>query len=350
MKFNLIDLPHINVNDTTATITKINFKNGDKVRENQEIMEVESTKTSVSIESKNNGYIYYTRSVNDEIATGEVIAIISEIQDEKILEKFEQKKESNIKTLITKKAQKLINENKINLNDLKNYKTISENTIINYLKSKDLNNNFSSSIKIDFNKNYSETDIILIGDFNSILVAKDIFDLNNQDILYYYSNKKDDKEIDINYISEQDLKKITDKKISVFICDDEQNNYLEFINFFTEKKTKLINCIHPSSIISKNANIGNGNLILAKTVIGPKVQIGNFCKILTGTTIAHHSLLKNNVTLSDGCIIGGNVKIFENSYLGLGVKVNKRVKIGKSCKIISGKTVIDNLQDGEILK
>ena len=52
MKFNLIDLPHINVNDTTATITKINFKNGDKVTENQEIMEVESTKTSVSIESK----------------------------------------------------------------------------------------------------------------------------------------------------------------------------------------------------------------------------------------------------------------------------------------------------------
>ena len=92
MKFNLIDLPHINVNDTTATITKINFKNGDKVTENQEIMEVESTKTSVSIESKNNGYIYYTRSVNDEIATGEVIAIISEIKDEKILEKFEQKK------------------------------------------------------------------------------------------------------------------------------------------------------------------------------------------------------------------------------------------------------------------
>ena len=67
-------------------------------------------------------------------------------------------------------------------------------------------------------------------------------------------------------------------------------------------------------------------------MIGPKVQIGNFCKILTGTTIAHHSLLKNNVTLSDGCIIGGNVKIFDNSYLGLGVKVNKRVKIGKSCK------------------
>ena len=139
---------HINVNDTTATITKINFKNGDKVTENQEIMEVESTKTSVSIESKNNGYIYYTRSVNDEIATGKLLQSFLKLKMKKILEKFEQKKNSNTKTLVTKKAQKLIDENKINLNDLKNYKTISENTIINYLKSKDLKNNFQVQLKL----------------------------------------------------------------------------------------------------------------------------------------------------------------------------------------------------------
>ena len=58
------------------------------------------------------------------------------------------KKRVQYKNTSHKKAQKLIDENKINLNDLKNYKTISENTIINYLKSKDLKTIFQVQLKL----------------------------------------------------------------------------------------------------------------------------------------------------------------------------------------------------------
>ena len=60
----------------------------------------------------------------------------------------------------------------------------------------------------------------MVGDFNSILVAKDIFDLDK--IYYIITPIKDDKEIDTDYISEPDLK-LTKKFQSLF--NDEKNNY-----------------------------------------------------------------------------------------------------------------------------
>jgi NDP-sugar pyrophosphorylase family protein len=51
-----------------------------------------------------------------------------------------------------------------------------------------------------------------------------------------------------------------------------------FYTILTKKK---------SAIISETSQLDLSNLILPNVVIGPKTQIGSFCKILTGSTIAH---------------------------------------------------------------
>jgi len=351
MEYKFINLPHINANDTHALIVKINFKNGQKIKKNQEIIEVETTKTNFPILSENDGYIYYLKKEKEEVITGEKLAIILKKKDDKFYKKY--LKKNNLidsELIITKKASELIKEKNLSLDIFKNYGTVSYNTVIDYLRKAENNYNSKSSEKVDFAKNYNQKDLILVGDINSLIISQEIFKNQGYNFICYSSKSSKNDEIDLEYINIDDIKKFKSKKYSIFLCREGKKNYSNLINYIFNKKINFVNCIHQSAIISKTAQLGLSNLILPNVVIGPKTQIGSFCKILTGSTIAHHGKIEDNVTICDGCNIGGNVKIKNNAYIGIGVKINKRIDIGNNALIITGKTVIDSVEDKKVIK
>ena len=53
-----IKVPHLTPNEDFVSVTKIFKNNGSKVKKGELIFEIETTKTSVEIESEHSGYIF----------------------------------------------------------------------------------------------------------------------------------------------------------------------------------------------------------------------------------------------------------------------------------------------------
>ena len=85
---------------------------------------------------------------------------------------------------------------------------------------------------------------------------------------------------------------------------------LSMINSFFEVPLDLNEGVHPSAIISMDADLGENVIIGAFSIVGANSKIG--C----------NTIIANHVT------IGSNVEIGQNSLIHHGVRVGERVKIG----------------------
>jgi pyruvate dehydrogenase E2 component (dihydrolipoamide acetyltransferase) len=91
-----IIIPKQNVNDEFVVIQKIFFKNGDKVLSGDIIAEIETSKTSFSIESPCNGFIVFYCNEGNELPVGHIMAKIFDSYDEK---NIQNKYKNNIKEI-----------------------------------------------------------------------------------------------------------------------------------------------------------------------------------------------------------------------------------------------------------
>lgn len=83
--------------------------------------------------------------------------------------------------------------------------------------------------------------------------------------------------------------------------------------------------IHPTAIISKRASIGEGVIILPRSIVQADVSIGNNTVITIHTTIAHTSRIGNHCMISGHCIVGAYVHVCDS------------VQIGQGSTLVSGK-------------
>lgn len=101
--------------------------------------------------------------------------------------------------------------------------------------------------------------------------------------------------------------------------------------------------IHPSSIISKTANISCGTIILAGTIINSSASIGVGCIINTAASLDHDSIIENGVHISPGVSIGGTVRIGSYTWVCIGANISNNIKIGCDSIIAAGATVIKDV-------
>jgi len=107
----------------------------------------------------------------------------------------------------------------------------------------------------------------------------------------------------------------------------------------------FVNIIHPSTIISKNASIGSGNVFMAGVIINIGAIVKDHCIINTGSQLEHFSIMENYSSLSAGVITGGYAVFKKFSAIALGVTVFDRVTIGENTVVGSGSLVTKDLPD-----
>jgi acetyltransferase EpsM len=103
--------------------------------------------------------------------------------------------------------------------------------------------------------------------------------------------------------------------------------------------------IHPSAIISKQAILGEGTVVMAGVLINPDAQIGKHCIINTGAIIEHDCQIGDFAHISPGAALAGNVTIGEGTHIGIGAAVIQGLKIGKWATIGAGAVIIKDVPD-----
>ena len=78
----IVIVPKENVNDDEVIVQNINFKSKDKVKKYDPIIDLETSKTAIGIESPCDGYVVIKVSEGDEIPVGSVLFEVFETLDE----------------------------------------------------------------------------------------------------------------------------------------------------------------------------------------------------------------------------------------------------------------------------
>ena len=118
-------------------------------------------------------------------------------------------------------------------------------------------------------------------------------------------------------------------------CAKANGNILEFAT-----------AIHPSAIISPNAKIGEGTVVMAGAIINADAIIGKHCIINTGATVDHDCVIGDYCHIAPGAHISGGTHIGEGTWIGVGACVIQCLNIGKNCMIGAGSVVVKDIPDG----
>lgn len=103
--------------------------------------------------------------------------------------------------------------------------------------------------------------------------------------------------------------------------------------------------VHPSVMLSKFVNIGEGTIICAGSIVTTNIDIGNHVIINLDCTIGHDANLKNYTTILPSVNISGNVIVGERTMIGTGSAVIQGLSIGSDTIIGAGAIVVKNIPD-----
>ncbi len=98
-----------------------------------------------------------------------------------------------------------------------------------------------------------------------------------------------------------------------------------------------------------NLEIGNNNIIREYATIHRgtanriTTKIGNNCMLMAYSHIAHDSIIKNNVILSNSVQVGGHVDIDDNVIVGGATPIHQFCKLGKYSFIGGGYRVVQDV-------
>ena len=117
----------------------------------------------------------------------------------------------------------------------------------------------------------------------------------------------------------------------------------EQIQYAIENNIELINAIHPTVIITKDAIINENVIIHAGSLIGYRSEIFSGSIISYGSIINHHCVLQTCSTIDAGVILAGNVSVGRFATIHTGTVIINRIQIGDETIVGAGSVIIKDV-------
>lgn len=111
-------------------------------------------------------------------------------------------------------------------------------------------------------------------------------------------------------------------------------------------KVNFGQAVHPGTLISPSARIGEGTVVMQGAIVQADAKIGEHVIINTRSSIDHDCFIGDFVHISPGATLSGNVQVGEGTHVGAGAVIIPGVKIGRWCRIGAGTVVIKDIPDG----
>lgn len=112
---------------------------------------------------------------------------------------------------------------------------------------------------------------------------------------------------------------------------------------------KLINILHPSSIVSTSAKLGFGIYLGPKAVVNALSSIADNVIINTAAIVEHECRIGKHVHIAPGAVLAGNVCVGDYSFVGANSVVKQGITIGNNVIIGAGAVVITDIEDNMVV-
>lgn len=118
---------------------------------------------------------------------------------------------------------------------------------------------------------------------------------------------------------------------------------LRMIKKAAEVNIPFITLIHPSAILTRWVEIGEGTIITAGCILTNQIKIGSHVHLNLDCTVGHDAILDDFVTLAPGVHVSGRVHLGEGCYVGTGANIIERVQLGKWSIVGAGSTIVNDV-------
>jgi len=110
----------------------------------------------------------------------------------------------------------------------------------------------------------------------------------------------------------------------------------------------LPNLIHPSAVVSQDASIGQGAIVMPGTVINSGTRIGSNLILNTAASVDHECCIGDGVHIGPGARLSGLVTVGSATWIGVGSTIRESVHIGSNVLVGAGSLVLKDLPDGVV--
>lgn len=115
-----------------------------------------------------------------------------------------------------------------------------------------------------------------------------------------------------------------------------------------EHQGTLATVIHPLSMVSPTAVLGDGVVVNGMTVISANARIGDIVLVEDQSSVGVDCILEDGVLLGNGVMIGGGAICRRDSFLGSGVAVVAKKTVGERAFIGAGAVVVSDIPNGKL--
>lgn len=111
---------------------------------------------------------------------------------------------------------------------------------------------------------------------------------------------------------------------------------------------KFVSAIHDSAVISDDAKIESGVVVMAGSIVERYSTIGEGAFLATNCSVGYNNQIGPYTNISVKASTGGNCKVKERSVISMGASVIQDVEIGPRSIIGAGSLVLDNVPEDVI--
>ncbi|RHL07438.1 MULTISPECIES: NeuD/PglB/VioB family sugar acetyltransferase [Bacteroides] len=137
---------------------------------------------------------------------------------------------------------------------------------------------------------------------------------------------------------------LSGKQFAISVGDNEIRSRL--YNKLRDNAGIIPTLVHPSAIVSRYAQLGQGVIIHANSVISPDVIIGDDSVVSSNDLITHGSRMGAHCFIASNVVLGAYVTMQDYAFIGSGATIisGKVSYIGKGALIGAGAVVTKNVE------
>lgn len=113
-------------------------------------------------------------------------------------------------------------------------------------------------------------------------------------------------------------------------------------------ETKFATIIHPSAVMSKWVEIGEGSIITAGTILTCNIKIGKHAHLNLHTTVGHDCIIGDYFTTAPAANISGSCHFGNCVYFGTNASVRQGIKICDNVTIGMGGVVVKDITEAGV--
>jgi UDP-perosamine 4-acetyltransferase len=352
MPFEVLQAPHVNVNDLTLKLVRWAVRPWQAVEAGSLLCELETTKATIEFASDRAGFVLPAVEPGRLVRVGEPLAYVFPSADPEQARELDAGPTANSEIVVSRKALDLMDRFGLSPVDFPRHTAIGSDTVLAMIRERGLHPLDGPTPAPGAVPAFGPDDIVLWGETNLATLAWDALQAGGGGrAAAYVPDQGGGALFDLPVLvvgQWGDMKRAGLRK--VFPCAAGRAARTAQLAELSRLGFDTVTVIHPSAVVSAAARLGVGCFVGAGAKIGPLAEIGDGTSVLAGAGVAHPSRVGAHCAISDGAHLGGNVTVGDGAVVGIGAAVNKRVTIGEGALVVSGAAAFDDVPAGAVLR